>query len=303
MIPSGLIGVDACMRRRFCRRPPHLCYHLEARVDPKTVGDWPGTIAAMVVVESSEQIVPVPLSLFPSPPRKAKKSQEKGVEVTQFLDGIASFNGSGANWAAELPMDPDVAQLILLARQDDPAAIDRLLAVYRNYLKVLAQIWLTPQFPARLDASDLVQETLLKAHQRFDQFHGESEGELTAWLRKILARHVVDVVRRSRAAAREPKREKSLENLIDDSAAALENLIGHSGSSPSEQAQRREHGVILADALSALSDLHREAIVLRSLKELPWNEVAAQMNRTISTVRMFWVRGLSELRTKLEDRL
>lgn len=199
-------------------------------------------------------------------------------------------------------MDPDVAQLIRLARQDDPAAVDRLLAAYRNYLKVLAQVWVTPNCPARTEASDLVQEALLKAHQRFGQFRGQTEGELTAWLRRILARHVVDVVRRNQAAARQPSREQSLENLINGSATALQNLVIQSGSSPSEHAQRRELGVILADALADLPDLHRQAIVLRSLKELPWSEVAEQMNRSISTVRMLWVRGLSELRTKLEER-
>jgi RNA polymerase sigma-70 factor, ECF subfamily len=199
-------------------------------------------------------------------------------------------------------MDPDVAQLIRLARRDDPAAVDHLLAAYRNYLKVLAQVWVTPSDPARMEASDLVQEALLKAHQRFGQFRGQTEEELTAWLRRILARHVVDVVRRNQAAARQPSREQSLENLINGSATALQNLAVQSGSSPSEHAQRRELGVILADALADLPDLHRQAIVLRSLKELPWSEVAEQMNRSISTVRMLWVRGLSELRTNLEER-
>jgi RNA polymerase sigma-70 factor (ECF subfamily) len=200
-------------------------------------------------------------------------------------------------------MDFDVEQMIRLARQDDAEAVERLLAAYRNYLKVLAQVWLTPGTPVKLEASDLVQETLLKAHQRFGQFRGQTEGELTAWLRQILARHVVDVVRRYRAAARHPLRERSLEDLVNDSVDIIQNLLTQSGSSPSAEAQRRELGVILADALAELSDLQREAIVLRSLKELPWSEVAQRMNRSISTVRMLWVRGLSELRTKLEDRL
>lgn len=192
-----------------------------------------------------------------------------------------------------------VHQLIVLAQQHDQAVVSQLLAAYRNYLRVLAQMWLPTDLPAKLDPSDLVQETMLKAHQRFAQFHGGSEAELTAWLRRILSRCVVDVVRQYRSAARDVGREHHLEKIHDESAGALNRFVAGTGTSPSQQAARRELGVVLADTLAAMSDDLRQVLTLRSLQELTWDEVASRMNRSVSAVRELWVKALSELRKKL----
>ena len=89
----------------------------------------------------------------------------------------------------------------------------------------------------KADPSDLVQETLLKAHQHFEQFRGRTTGEVAAWLRQILARNLTDLARRYHGTdARQVARECSLEELLDQSSLALGNLIAASGSSPSEDA-------------------------------------------------------------------
>lgn len=195
---------------------------------------------------------------------------------------------------------PNVGQLIQVAKAAEPGAIDRLLDAYRNYLRMLARVWLDRSLRQKLDASDLVQDTLLKAHQKFQQFRGGSEAELVVWLRKILARNVVDVVRRYGAASRQVDRERSLNQMIDGSIHALDNLLVASGSSPSQAAQRRELGVVLADALATLSADHRDVIVLRNLEELEWDGVAEKMGRSKDAVRMLWVRALKEFRPRLE---
>ena len=141
----------------------------------------------------------------------------------------------------------------------------------------------------------------MRAYQRFDQFRGVGEAELTAWLRKILARQVVDTVRQYQAASRRLSAEQSLQTMEGESADALGSLLSKSGATPSQNMERRELGVVLADALAELSDLHRQAVILRTLKDLSWSEVSSEMGRSITTVRMLWVRGLSQLRTKLEE--
>src|SRR5437660_9077295 len=107
--------------------------------------------------------------------------------------------------------DPIIGRLIDEARRAAPGALDRLLESYRNYLRMLARTGIDAALRGKADPSDLVQETLIKAHRHFDQFGGRTEAELAAWLRQILARNLADLVRRYRAArARRVTREPSL---------------------------------------------------------------------------------------------
>jgi RNA polymerase sigma-70 factor (ECF subfamily) len=198
----------------------------------------------------------------------------------------------------------DLATRIELARRNDPGALGRLLQSYVNYLKLLARTGVAASLQGKADPSDMVQETLLKAHQHFGQFRGRSEAELAAWLRQILARTLADFARRYRAAgARRVGRERSLEGVLDASSAALCGLLTGREPTPSQSAQNRELSVVLADVLAELSADHHEVVVLRSIEELDWDEVARRMGRTPGAARMLWIRALKELRPLIEARL
>lgn len=191
--------------------------------------------------------------------------------------------------------------LILAARAGDQDARARLLEAYRNYLRLMARASIGSALEVRADASDLAQETLIKAHARFGQFRGSSERELVAWLRQILRRSLVDLVRRyKRSAGRSLGRERSLDASLQHSSQALERLLDAGGTTPSGAAQRRERGVLLADALSHLGEDHREVIVLRTLEEREWKDVGERMGRSADAVRMLWVRALERLRPLIE---
>jgi RNA polymerase sigma-70 factor (ECF subfamily) len=200
--------------------------------------------------------------------------------------------------------ETDPRLLIQEAQRGDASAREALLESYRNYLRLLARTGLDAGLRDKADPSDIVQETLLKAHQHFEQFRGHSEGELTIWLRQILARNLADFARRFHGtAARKVARERSLEELLDQSSLALGNLIAVRGSSPSAHALRREQSVVLADALADLSEDYREVIVLRSLQERDWDDVAQRMGRSPGAVRILWARALTRLRPLIEVRL
>jgi RNA polymerase sigma-70 factor (ECF subfamily) len=196
----------------------------------------------------------------------------------------------------------NVTDLLRQVRQNDPAALGRLLEGYRHYLQLLARTGIDASLRGKADPSDLVQETFRKAHRRFGQFRGTTEAEFVTWLRQILARNLADLARRyGTAEARRVRRECSLEELLDHSAQALDGLLAGPGPSPSQSAQRRELGVVLADALARLSEEHREVIVLRSLQELDWDEVARRLGRSEGAVRMLWTRALKQLRPLIEE--
>jgi RNA polymerase sigma-70 factor (ECF subfamily) len=197
-----------------------------------------------------------------------------------------------------------VSRLIADARQHRPEALERLLKSYRSYLMLLARMGLDRSLKRKADPSDLVQETLLKAHGGFGQFRGRTEAELAAWLRQILARNLADLARRFRQAeARQLARERSLEDLLDQSSQTLGRLLATEGNTPSASAERRELAVVLADALDEVRPDHREVIVLRSLEERDWDEVARRMGRTPGAVRLLWTRALKELRPLIQKRL
>src|SRR5262249_60531229 len=67
---------------------------------------------------------------------------------------------------------------------------------FRTYLGLLARLQLDPRLRGLLDPSDLVQQTLLRAHRSREQCRGTTEEQYAAWLRAILADELADAVRR-----------------------------------------------------------------------------------------------------------
>jgi len=180
--------------------------------------------------------------------------------------------------------------------------LGRLLEGYGNYLTLLARLQLSRTLQGKADPADLVQETFLKAHRDFAQFRGRTEPELMGWLRQILATTVANLVRHYRGTRqRDVRLERQMADQLDQSSRALDGgLVARSGS-PSEKAQKRERAVQLADALESLPPDHREVIILRHLEELSFPEIARQLGRSLDSVKKLWVRGLAQLRARLEE--
>jgi RNA polymerase sigma-70 factor (ECF subfamily) len=197
----------------------------------------------------------------------------------------------------------NLRRLIERARDQEPGALDRLLESYRNYLRLLARTGLDVSLQGKADPSDLVQDALLKASQRFGQFRGATDAELAGWLRQILARCLADFVRRYRTGGRRAGREQSLDQLLNRSSQAMERILASNSSSPSSTAQRRDLGVVLSDALAQLDEDYREVIVLHHLQGLDWDEVARRMGRSAGAVRMLWTRALKQLRPLIDEPL
>ena len=116
-----------------------------------------------------------------------------------------------------------------------PPRRGRLLELYRNYLRLLARSLIRPPLQVQLDASDLVQETFLKAHREFAQFAGSGERELVAWLRQILVRTLANQAKHHRARGRDQRRQESLDVLLDRSSLAIQAQLADSIASPSAQ--------------------------------------------------------------------
>src|SRR6476660_1199427 len=125
------------------------------------------------------------------------------------------------------------ADTMVMSAPEGRGKLDRDFSPYQSYLYLLARSHLGRRHQARLDPSDIVQQTLLHAHQKRSQFRGASEPELMAWLRQILANNLADAVRGLARAKRDVARERSLDRDVDDSFSRVDGWLAAVQSSPS----------------------------------------------------------------------
>jgi RNA polymerase sigma-70 factor (ECF subfamily) len=196
--------------------------------------------------------------------------------------------------------DLSITDLLQRARRDEPGELDRLFAQCRNYLAVMARAQVEKRLQAKVDASDLVQQTLLEAYRDFRNFRGGSEAEWLAWLRRILAHNAANYVRHWHATGkRQARRERPIEPA--DSSVAPRLDPADRGETPSQQLLRKERELLVADAVARLPPDYQEVINLRNLQRLPFQDVAERMGRSRPAVQMLWLRALEKLQELLGD--
>ena len=172
---------------------------------------------------------------------------------------------------------------------------------YRSYLHLLARLQLDVRLRSKLDASDVVQQTLLKAHERMGQFRGQTEAERMAWLRQILTNTLADVLRKFGADRRDIGRERSLEAALEESSARIEAWLAADASSPSQHAIRHEQMLRLAAALAELPEDQRVALEMRHLQGWSVTAVGQNLGRSKRAVVGLIFRGMKKLRALLEE--
>jgi RNA polymerase sigma-70 factor (ECF subfamily) len=171
---------------------------------------------------------------------------------------------------------------------------------FREYLRLLARLQIEPRLQAKIDPSDLVQQTLLKAHQAGGQFRGTTAAEQAAWLRQILANTLANAIRDFARAKRDVTLERSLETALADSSARLEAWLVTKEPSPSQHAERNEQLLQLAEQLAGLPEIQREVLLLRHCQGWSLAEIGAHLGRTRAAVASLLRRGLQQLRGHLK---
>ena len=186
----------------------------------------------------------------------------------------------------EIP-DEELFQLISQARAGDEAALGVILDQHRDQLRRLAEKELNEKMSARVDASDIVQQTFLSAWQKVDSFKGESVQEFVAWVYEIHNHNIQDIAREHAGAK---KRDVNREQTVH-----LDG-ISNDHSTPSQKAMKKERAERVLLVLEKLPEDQREAVRLRHLEGKSLEEMANHFGRSTQAVASLLKRGLENLR-------
>jgi RNA polymerase sigma-70 factor (ECF subfamily) len=193
---------------------------------------------------------------------------------------------------------PDTGELIERAEAGDARAGQQLLARHRKRLRRMVALRMDRRLAARVDPSDVVQETLMDAALRLPDYLRRRPLPFYPWLRQLAFERLVELNRRHvRAQKRSVQREEpGLLELPEDSAVELAGQLAGASGSPSQALVREELRGRVQEALARLSAKDRDVLVLRHLEQLSAADCAATLGLTESGFKARHVRALDRLR-------
>jgi RNA polymerase sigma-70 factor (ECF subfamily) len=203
------------------------------------------------------------------------------------------------------PQDPDTEQLLQQAGQGNLAAREQLLVQHRTRLRQMIALRMDRRLAARLDPSDVVQETLAEAVQQLSDYFRNRPLPFYPWLRQLACDRLAELHRRHiQARKRTVTREERCAPLLpDESVLELAGRLLARGSNPSARLRRQELCGRVQAALAQLAEHDREVLVLRHLEQLSTRDIAAVLGITVGAVYTRHLRALERLRTLLGNEL
>ncbi len=160
---------------------------------------------------------------------------------------------------------------------------------YVDYLRLLARLHIDPRLRGRLDPSDVVQQTLLIAHEKMAQFRGKTHAELAAWLRAILASTLAQAV--CRFYRNTSERARSLEHALEESSARLESWLASEESTPSQKAAKSEHLLAMAERSRRCPRISGRPWKVVTCKGTPWPRPPSEWARPSLPSRVYCLVG------------
>ena len=188
--------------------------------------------------------------------------------------------------------------------QADAAATDELWERYRPALRRMIGLRLDQAVSRRVDASDVVQDVLIKASQRLAEYLRNPVLPFHLWLRQIARDHVIDAHRRHRASARRSvDREQGLHahgQLEHRLMIVPHSIWPHNCVTRGSLQRPRRYGASFSlDFTRCFFDMDegdREIILLRHFEQLSNGETAQALGLSEAAAGMRHLRALRRLR-------
>jgi RNA polymerase sigma-70 factor (ECF subfamily) len=197
------------------------------------------------------------------------------------------------------PDSHETCALLARIKAGDAGAFDALFARHRASLRTFIDLRLDPRLRARVDPSDVVQETQLEVYHRLRDFLEREPMPFRVWLRNTAYERLLKLQRHHGAARRSVAREAA---LPDRSSMLLARRLLAAGPSPSQQLADREIARRVREALAQLSETDREILLMRNVEELPYEEVGCLLDLSAAAARKRYGRALLRLQKILVDK-
>lgn len=193
-------------------------------------------------------------------------------------------------------------ELIGRASGGDQSALSELFRRNSGRLERMVRLRLNERLRGRVDAADIVQDALLEATRRLEEYLASPPLPFFLWLRQITGEKLIDVHRRHHAQKRDAGRDVAIHASFNASASEslAARLVGHL-TSPSQAVMREEVRQQVHDALEQIDSMDREVLILRHFEQLSTSECATVLNIGASGASSRYVRALKKLQVILKQ--
>jgi RNA polymerase sigma-70 factor, ECF subfamily len=182
-------------------------------------------------------------------------------------------------------------------------AVNRLMERHRRALCRMVQLRLDRALGARVDASDIVQDVLLEASRRLEDYLRDAKVPFHLWLRELAKDHVIDAHRRHRKAQRRSvdREQKKSPEFGDQSSLDLAAQLRDHELTPAAATIRKElEGRFLA-AMDQLEEEDAEIVLMRHFEHLSNSEAAQALGLSPAAAGMRHLRAIRRLRAILGE--
>lgn len=188
------------------------------------------------------------------------------------------------------------------ALRDRPEeTLSKVFTQQRSALRQLVAARIGPSLRTRVDPSDVVQETLIDAFQRLNQYLDNPKVPFTRWLFTLAEQKAITAHRRHVKAGKRSVVRESKVGKTNSETAPIEELLRANMSDPLWTLQKVERLALLQEAISTLS-LQSQAIVrMRFLEGRQLADIAEELGMTVDAVSKRAMRSLVKLCSVAKD--
>ena len=199
-------------------------------------------------------------------------------------------------------LEQKTRHLVVLAKEGDKSALNQLYSVYAERVRWMVRFRMSKGLRSKLDSMDLVQDTLIHALSGLENFTYRNEGDFIRWLSRIAENELRGNLKKLHADKRDIRREVRLGSNGPTASGGFVGTVGPiEATTPSMILSRKEDLAKLEKAMDELKPEYREAIVLRKIEGLSYQEIGQRLGKSSDAVRMLATRAMADLTTIFRD--